>query len=175
MANPQNVLKPQDLLVTLKLAVRKNVPFTFALLAAELDLSSSEVHACVTRASRSGLMTSVNGSPEIVRLSVEEFVLHGVRYAFPATYGPVARGLLTGGAGPVLRDHFAHDSSSSFVWPSANGTTRAASLYPLYPSVPTAATYDFELYEVLTLVDAIRAGSARERELAEIEFRRRLR
>jgi DNA-binding NarL/FixJ family response regulator len=45
-------------------------------------------------------------------------------------------------------------------------------LAPLYPSVPSAARRDARLYELLVLVDAIRAGQAREREIAERELRK---
>lgn len=52
------------------------------------------------------------------------------------------------------------------VWPDAHGTARGYSLMPLYPSVPQAAKRDAKLYEVLALLDAVRAGRARERKLA---------
>jgi hypothetical protein len=47
-------------------------------------------------------------------------------------------------------------------------------LEPLYRSVPNAARADKQLYELLALVDAIRSGRARERELAVKELRSRL-
>ena len=40
------------------------------------------------------------------------------------------------------------------------------SLCPLYPSVPLACLRDARLYQMLSLIDALRAGAARERELA---------
>ena len=45
---------------------------------------------------------------------------------------------------------------------------------PIYKSVPKAATVDLKLYELLALVDAIRDGRARERNLAVSEIRKRL-
>ncbi|MEG7523780.1 MAG: hypothetical protein M3H12_11860 [Chromatiales bacterium] len=45
---------------------------------------------------------------------------------------------------------------------------------PLYKSAPGAAKRDPALYELLVLVDAIRGGRARERELAIKELRARL-
>jgi len=50
---------------------------------------------------------------------------------------------------------------------------RGVAFAPLYPSVPAAALEDARLYELLALVDAIRDGRARERNLAakEIELR----
>jgi hypothetical protein len=43
---------------------------------------------------------------------------------------------------------------------------RGESFGPLYKSAPKAARQDAQLYELLALVDAIRAGRARERRLA---------
>ena len=47
-------------------------------------------------------------------------------------------------------------------------------LIPLYPSAPMAALRSPDLYENLALFDAIRAGNARERALAEHLFEERL-
>ena len=60
------------------------------------------------------------------------------------------------------------------VWPSADGTVRGLAFSPLYRSAPQAAGRDEILYELLALVDALRAGRARERELAGKEIERRL-
>lgn len=60
------------------------------------------------------------------------------------------------------------------MWPYAKGTTRGYSLAPLYPTVPQAAAKDAQLYELLSLVDAIRDGRARERNLAAKELQARL-
>ncbi|NCB39610.1 MAG: hypothetical protein EOM80_12680 [Erysipelotrichia bacterium] len=46
---------------------------------------------------------------------------------------------------------------------------------PLYKSVPKAAMADPYLYELLALVDAIRGGRAREKNLAVKELQKRLR
>ena len=60
------------------------------------------------------------------------------------------------------------------VWPSPQGTARGYSLKPLYKTVPQAAQADRKLYELLALVDAIRDGRVRDREMAEHELRDRL-
>ena len=51
---------------------------------------------------------------------------------------------------------------------------RGYAFSPLYPSVPAAALQDSRLYELLALVDAIRDGRARERNLAAKELEARL-
>lgn len=53
------------------------------------------------------------------------------------------------------------------VWPDKDGTVRGAPLYPLCPTASRAARRDSALYELLALFEAIRAGSHRERVLAQ--------
>ena len=60
------------------------------------------------------------------------------------------------------------------VWPDPDGEVRGESLAPLHKSVPYAAKNDAQLYALLALVDAIRGGSARERDAARKELERRL-
>ena len=51
---------------------------------------------------------------------------------------------------------------------------RGASFSPLYKLAPGAAERDSKLYELLALVDGIRGGRAREREIAIKELKQRL-
>jgi hypothetical protein len=51
---------------------------------------------------------------------------------------------------------------------------RGIALTPLYKTVPEAAKRDSLLYERLALIDAIRDGRARERNLAEKELKNSL-
>jgi len=60
------------------------------------------------------------------------------------------------------------------VWPHPQGKVRGEGLAPLYRSVPEAALKNAALHEWLALVDAVRAGRARERNLAAKELTRRL-
>jgi hypothetical protein len=60
------------------------------------------------------------------------------------------------------------------VWPDAEGSVRGIEFSPLYKNVPQAALRDTKLYELLALVDAIREGRAREREVAIRELTARI-
>jgi len=60
------------------------------------------------------------------------------------------------------------------VWPYAEGQVRGYSFAPLHKNVPQAALEDARLYQLLALVDALRDGRARERELAGRELKKRL-
>lgn len=170
----QLTLKPHDLALVVKLAVNIGKTYTFSALAAELKLSASEAHGAVQRARASGLLTREMGSMAVDVLSLHEFVFHGVKYAFPGVFGPVATGLPTASGGPALARYFSADSEL-VVWPSHHGNSRGATLQPLYEGLPVAAAADAAFYEAMSLVDAFRVGSARDREIARSEFARRVR
>jgi len=170
----QLALKPQDLVVVLKTVVNQDRHFTFAELGRELFMSPSEVHAATLRAETSRLLQREDHGWEAVRTALHEFIFHGVKYAFPPIYGPVTRGLPTSIGAPPLKSLFMHSDSLVPVWPDSEGQERGISLQPLYASVPSAARVDSKLYEVLVLVDAVRAGAAREREIAINELSLRI-
>lgn len=165
------MLKPQDILVALRLATALEGERTFPRLAAALGMSASETHAAVRRAIASGL---VDGATRSVRKSsLLEFLLHGLRYVFPAEWKGVTRGVPTSYAAPPLLAQFSIGDLPP-VWPHPEGTSRGEGLVPLYRSVPSAALRDPEFYEWLALVDAVRSGRARERRMAADELERRL-
>jgi len=106
-----------------------------------------------------------NDELHVAKAALKQFLLHGAKYAFPATFGAPTRGVPTASA-PPLRDQINQPDELPPVWPSADGDRRGISFYPLYPSVPQAACKDPMLYETLALFDALRGGAARERNLA---------
>jgi len=168
-------LKPQDVVILLKLVVLGREPWTYQRLAVELSISQSEAHAGVRRAVAARLMsdaTTAGGRPVLPALA--EFVVHGVRYAYPPRRGALTRGMPTGYAAPPLNKSIVQPDEPPPVWPYTEGATRGYVLEPLYPSVPEAATRDPRLYEILALVDAVRDGRARERTMAVKELQSRL-
>lgn len=165
------ILKPQDVLVALHAALRlENVRFSYSEVGARLGMSKSEVHASVKRCVQAGLMMQsharVDRAPAANRANLLEFLIHGVRFAFPATEGTVSRGMPTAHAAPSLAPHFAGSKALPPVWPLPTGQVRGRAFEPLYRSVPIAAANDPAMYEALALVDSIRSGGAREREIA---------
>lgn len=137
-------------------------------------MSVGEVHNALDRAARAHLFDTVQKRPRVQAL--EEFLVHGVQYAFPSERGALTRGTLTAYAAPPL-DGLITTSVSEHppVWPDPQGKARGYQLSPLYGSVPKAARMDSSLYELLALVDAIRDGRARERKLAAEQLHQRLR
>ncbi len=166
-SNPQPVLRPQDVVVLLRLFLADEQPPSYANLAAELSLTASETHASVQRLLAAQLVyKGPHGKPQVVREGLRLFLQHGVRYAFAAKRGELTRGMPTGYAAPPLQQLLTQGGEPPPVWPSKDGTVRGMTLYPLYPTVPQAAQRNPALYELLVLVDALRGGSPRERALA---------
>jgi hypothetical protein len=104
------------------------------------------------------------------RGNLKEFLVYGVKYAFPVKRGALVRGVPTAHAAPPLSTQIAQPFEPPPVWPYAEGSVRGTEFSPLYRNVPAAALHDPKFYELLALVDAIRDGRARERELAISEL-----
>lgn len=168
------ILKPQDVVVLLKLAAHPDAEWTYPKLGYELAMSASEVHAGIRRAYEARLVTEASARARPVRAALEEFVIHGVKYAFPPDRGNVTRGMPTGYAAPPLNRSIRASGEPPPVWPFEGGEARGYAFSPLYKTVPMAARNDSKLYELLALVDAIRDGRARERDLAARELKKRL-
>ena len=168
-------LKPQDVYVVLKLVAAGSRRAPYSHLAVELVMSPSEVHAGVKRAQASGLLhgSALDDRPNVA--AVEEFLVHGLKYVFPAERGELSRGVATSYGAPPLRGLIASTDEPIPVWPHAEGKQRGASLAPLYKTAPVAASRDQPFYELLVLADALRDGRVRERKIAAEELRRRLR
>lgn len=160
-------LKPQELLVLLKVSAHPERKFTFASLAQELSMSAAEVHASVKRATAAGLV-SVRGKGDWlpIRPALQEFMVHGARYAFPAEVGPSKRGVPTAHGAEPLASLLHSDASDVPVWAHSQGNARGPSISPIYRTAPQAALADPDLYRLLAVLDALRIGRARERELA---------
>lgn len=168
-------LKPQDVVVALKLCAYPDVRPPISIIANDLSLSPSEVHGSIGRLRASRLLhgPGLKDRPNISAL--EEFLIHGLKYAFPAEHSAITRGIPTSYAAEPLKSEIAMSNDLPPVWPWAEGNTRGIGFEPLYRKVPQAALRDSELYQLLALVDAIRDGRARERRIAEHDLLRRLR
>ena len=166
-------LKPQDVYVVLKIIAAKGRRAPYAELALDLKMSPAEVHASVLRAEASHLLHGkvLLNRPNLAAL--EEFLLHGIKYVFPAKRGELTRGIATSYGAEPLRSAIASSNDPVPVWPYEEGNQRGIAFAPLYKSAPFAALRDQSFYEYLTLADALRDGRARERKIAEDEIHRR--
>lgn len=166
------ILKPQDIVVLLKLVAINDGDWSYNSLANDLAMSPAEVHAGIKRCAVAHLFNQQRNAP--IRSALLEFLVHGVKYVFLPDRGALTRGIPTGYAAPPLNSLIMQTNEPPPVWPSPEGTIRGYEFSPLYKSVPKAVAKDSVLYELLTLVDAIRDGRARERDLAVKELTKRL-
>lgn len=165
----QTHLHPQDVVVALKLVLHPGL--TIQQLADSLGLSLSAVHRSVSRATAAGLLRA---DRRPVRHAIREFVLHGLRYAFPAVRGSMTPGMPTAHAALPLSDLIHADLDPIPVWPDSMGEARGEAFTPLCASAPAAARADPNLYACLALIDALRGGRAREQNLAKEHLARLL-
>jgi DNA-binding Lrp family transcriptional regulator len=161
-------LKPADVAIALQLSLTPDVPYRD--LAAAVGISHGEAHNAVRRLQAARLLRA--GSRVVKTEALLEFLIGGVPYAYAATPGAEVRGVPTAHAAPPLAAEFA--AAHAYVWPSAEGLVRGESLEPLYAGAVHTATTNPALYELLALVDALRAGRARERQRARDHLRQRL-
>jgi len=182
-------LHPQDVVVALKLVANRriNKRWTYADLSKELFTSASQVFRSVQRAEEARLLSAPTpptspGSPTEeakvflypINSNLKEFLIHGLKYVFPVERGGPTRGIPTAEAAAPLNKHFGKDFALPPVWPHPAGMFRGIAFSPLYKNVPPAAVFDPKLWELLALVDAIREGRAREREIAIRELSTRI-
>lgn len=161
-------LKPADVAVALQLCLTPDAPYRA--LADAVGISNGEAHNAVRRLQDARLLRA--GSRTVKTEALLEFLFGGVPYAFAATPGAEVRGVPTAHAAPPLAVEFR--GADAYVWPAAEGQVRGASLKPLYAGAAHTATTNPALYELLALVDALRAGRARERQRAREHLRQRL-
>lgn len=178
------MLKPQDIVILLKILstlVLNKDQYVEHLsqnkLATLLCMSASEINAGIKRLVESGLLAPVltqDPKNKIVLLPVkaacEECFVSGVKYFFPVEFGSYTSGIPTSYAAPLLAKHFILGNDPIPVWAHVKGDKKGLALKPLYSSVPESLIQfpDQTFYELLVLVDAIRSGRARERNLASI-------
>ena len=168
------MMKPQDIVVLAKLLSYKqrNITWTQASLAEELCLSPSQINYAIKRLLESRLLVRAlfDGEWKIVPIIqfCEEFLIHGFKFVFPPEFGSFAIGIPTAYAAPPLNNIIAAGNDPIPVWPSfAEGAKKGMELKPLYSCVPKSlAKYpDQYFYKMLALLDALRSGRARERNI----------
>ncbi|PLX71355.1 MAG: hypothetical protein C0602_01765 [Denitrovibrio sp.] len=160
------MLKPQDIMILLKIVAMQQREWKYSEAALELAMSPSEVHSGVKRLKKCMLLTefSIDTGASVYKRhlpdtkALKEFMRYGLSHVFPAQLTGVARGIPTSYGFANLFEGFAYDSSFIPVWEYQSGEYNGVGLKPLYPSAPQAAVNDFTLYEMLALTDALRSG-----------------
>lgn len=173
--NDGQAMKSQDIVLLLKLlSIEKSADsaseaqYSMRQLELATGISKSELSAALNRCIQVGLAARdrQTGLPSVNRKALLGFLVHGIKYVFPAKPAELVRGLPTAFAAPAMTGKLMSAGETINVWPDAAGQHKGQAVAALFKSVPQAAKADATLYELLALVDAIRIGNARETKLA---------
>jgi len=163
-------MRPHDIIILLKIIAKAKEPWYMKDIANELYISQSEVSESLNRSVLAGLIAS--NKKRILNTAVMEFIFYGLKYVYPQKPGAMQRGMPTAHSAMPLANTV--KSHQKYVWPYAMGEHRGFAVEPLHPNVPKACLQDVKLYELLSLLDAIRLGNVREQKMAMEEFKLRI-
>ena len=155
-------MRPQDVVVLIKVRLEKDSNWTQVSLARSLFMSQSEISESLSRSRYARLL--YDKGRKVARQPFMDLLEYGIPFIFPQHPGNVVRGIPTGHSASPLKEEII--SEQHYVWPYSKGHVRGQSVLPLYYSVPQAIDLDKQLYEMLALIDALRVGKVREKNLA---------
>lgn len=170
MKTQQPVMRPLDIIVLLKIIAYGKKSWSQLTMADDLFMSQSEISQSLARSKYSGLL-QMEGK-KVFKINFIEFLQYGIKYIFPQQPGAIVRGVPTAHSAPPLNALI--QSEEKYVWPSGKGIVRGQSIVPLFSSVIDAVKIDQFFYELLALVDTLRVGRTREREIAIKELKKRI-
>jgi DNA-binding Lrp family transcriptional regulator len=165
-----NGMRPQDIVVLLKIISMQYQEWRNIDIANALNLSASEVSEALNRSRFAKLL---DGKKKRVNTnSFKEFLIYGLKYVFPVEPGAIVRGMPTAHSAPPISENISQ-GGEIYVWPYAKGIEKGQAIEPLYKTVPEVVQKDKSLYELLALTDTLRVGRAREIKIAidELEIR----
>jgi hypothetical protein len=148
----------------------ENVKNRFSVRALEADtgISKSQISLSLNRMYNVGL-AKIDRKLQLPKTNTQallEFIAYGIKYVFPVKEGEITRGIATSIAAPVLRGKLMTSGDLPPVWPYAKGKTKGMAIEPLHSNIFKTVQKDKRMYAMLALVDAIRIGHARERNVA---------
>ena len=163
-------MRPQDIIILLKLISSKNKGLSNKEMAEELKISASEFSEALERCKQAHLIDSTKSF--VNTLALEEFLIHGIKYVFPVVKQSKIRGIATSISAPLFKNRIMQ-GQDLYVWKFPTGEIRGEEIKPLYKTVPEASINDPKLYELLVITDVLRMGKAREIDIAKEELKKR--
>lgn len=164
-------MRPQDIVVLLKIIALKDLEWRYADLAYSLKISASEITEALNRCKIAGL---INTKKRKVHLnSFKEFLIYGLKYVFPVEPGATVRGIPTAHSAYPINEYISA-GKDVYVWPYSLGNVRGQAIEPLYKTIPAIIHKDNLFYELLVIIDTIRVGRVREIKIAIEELEKRL-
>jgi hypothetical protein len=166
-----NGMRPQDIVVLLKIVSLRNKEWRNIDIANALKLSPSEVSEALNRCKIAKLIDGKKR--KVYTNSIREFLIYGLKYVFPAEPGAIVRGIPTAHSVPPMSENISQ-GEDIYVWPYAKGNRRGQAIEPLYKTIPEIALEDNYFYELLAIIDTLRIGRTREIGIAIDELEKRL-
>ncbi|MCC6866510.1 MAG: hypothetical protein IT280_10170 [Ignavibacteria bacterium] len=181
MRNFSNNLKPQDIAILCQIISLGSIyskDWDNLLLSRKLQISQSEVSQSIRRSIFIGFMDT---GKNIYFESFLEFLVYGLKYVFPVKPGAFSRGVPTAHSASPL-NMIINTSDDIYVWSYSLGKVYGQSIEPLYHTIPKVISEqqsgntfeDKKFYELLALIDALRVGKAREKNIAKGELKKRI-
>ncbi len=163
-------MRPHDVVVLLKIAAKGKQTWLMKDLSYELGISASEISESINRSVIAGLISY--DKKKLMKLNLLDFLNYGLRFVYPEQPGALVRGVATAHSAPPLNKIIV--SEEPYVWPYGLGNVRGQAITPLHAKVPEAALKDETFYILMALVDVLRVGRVREKELAIQELKQRI-
>ena len=164
-------MRPQDIVILLKILSMGDHEWNNADIANSLNISASEVTEALNRCKIARMIDTTKR--KVHTNALKEFLISGLKYVFPVEPGSVVRGVPTAHSAKPISDHIS-GGNENYVWPMAKGHLRGFAIDPLYRTVPEIVGNDPSLYELLVIADTLRVGRAREIQIAIAELDKRL-
>lgn len=171
------MLKSQDCIILIKLLANPSIQWSQRQLSKALSISLAEINGGIKRLNEAGLLRKDKDGSFFPNINAsEEFLISSIKFIFPAKLGEYTRGMPTSIAAPIFHEKIAMGNDPMPVWPDALGEKKGVALEPLYHTIPKALREnpDQSFYEFLVLIDAIRSGRPRERNLAIMLLKEKL-
>src|SRR5688500_14655127 len=97
-----NGMRPQDVVVLLKIIAKEEQVWQNKNLASELFISPAEISESLNRSGIAGLIEREK-KKKVYRQSLMEFLEHGLHYVFPAFPGAMMNGIYTAHSHPFMQ------------------------------------------------------------------------
>lgn len=162
------MLGPTDVYVLSGMLATEHDGWTLREIAAKLHVDHTLIHRALKRAEAARLYRPLHR--QVARVYFEEFAIHAVRYIAPGRLGELTCGVPAAWAAKPISSMI-YDENLPPIWPHPLGPARGQALEPLHPSAVKASHDTPTIGRLLSLIDSLRAGDARTREVARTALR----
>lgn len=163
-----NGMRPQDIAILLKIIAIGESDWRLQSLSDSMSISLSEISESLNRSRIAGLIDY--RKEQINRQNLFEFLIHGIKYVFPAEPGSLAKGIPTAHSHEYMKQFF--KSEMNYVWREQSGNILGIVVEPFYKKQVEAVKKDDLFYKIMALSDVIRVGRVREQKVAIDELKR---